>query len=121
MGIVASLDDRTWNDLDLDAVFVALDRTNSTLGQHALYHRLRTPIGEQLRPFEAIVSRMSRDVASRERAQASLARLQDPHGYDLWWLAPRDAVETPGWYIVFPMLSATALSLLLLTPFWPSL
>ena len=41
-----ALDDRTWADLDLDDVFVALDRTTSTLGQHALYHRLRTaPVG----------------------------------------------------------------------------
>src|SRR5215211_5231927 len=36
-----ALDDRTWTDLDLDDVFVAIDRTTSTLGQHALYHRLR--------------------------------------------------------------------------------
>ena len=38
---VEGLDDRTWNDLHLDEVFVACDRTMSTLGQHALYHRLR--------------------------------------------------------------------------------
>lgn len=37
-----SLDDRTWTDLNLDDVFVAIDRCESTLGQHALYHRLRT-------------------------------------------------------------------------------
>ena len=44
-----SLDDRTWRDLDLDDVFAALDRTESTLGQHALYHRLRTsPVGDDL-------------------------------------------------------------------------
>jgi hypothetical protein len=41
-GSSASLDDRTWDDLILDDVFAALDRTESTLGQHALYHRLRT-------------------------------------------------------------------------------
>ena len=37
-----SLDERTWVDLNLDDVFAAIDRTQSTLGQHALYHRLRT-------------------------------------------------------------------------------
>ena len=46
----AALDDRTWNDLLMDQVFVACDRTESTLGQHALYHRLRsTPTGRQSR------------------------------------------------------------------------
>src|SRR5215471_10353705 len=39
---VPAVDDRTWADLDLDDVFDALDRTESTLGQQALYHRLHT-------------------------------------------------------------------------------
>src|SRR6266567_674184 len=37
-----ALDDRTWSDLNCDDVFISIDRTESTLGQHALYHRLRT-------------------------------------------------------------------------------
>ena len=41
-GASAAMDDRTWNDLDFDAVFAALDRTVSTLGQHALDDRLRS-------------------------------------------------------------------------------
>jgi len=71
-GAAGSLDDRTWNDLDLDAVFVALDRTESTLGQHALYHRLRTaPIGERHDVFEALVNRMTADVPARRAAGAA--------------------------------------------------
>jgi hypothetical protein len=121
MGSVASLDDRTWNDLDLDAVFAALDRTGSTLGQHALYHRLRTaPVADHLEAFEALVSRLSADTPARERAQMALARLQDPHGYDLWWLARRDVIVTRAWYAVFPVLAVAMLSLLLLAPFWPA-
>ncbi len=116
-----ALDDRTWVDLDLDAVFVALDRTESSLGQHALYHRLRTaPIAGSLDVFEALVNRMSADVPSRERAQMALARLQDPHGYDLWWLARPDAIDTRPWDAIFPALAATSLSLLLLAPFVPA-
>ena len=62
MGSGASLDARTWDDLDLDAVFAALDRTESTLGQHALYHRLRTvPVADNLEVFEALVSRFEAD------------------------------------------------------------
>lgn len=115
------MDDRTWADLDLDAVFVALDRTESTLGQHALYHRLRTaPIAGSIDVFEALVNRMSADVPSRERAQMALARLQDPHGYDLWWLARPDAIDTRPWDAIFPALAAASLSLLLLAPFVPA-
>ena len=69
-----ALDDRTWADLDLDDVFVALDRTTSTLGQHALYHRLRTaPVGDHLDEFETLVERMRGDAADpRARAAGAL-------------------------------------------------
>ena len=113
-----SLDERTWVDLNLDEVFVALDRTHSTLGQHALYHRLRTaPVADHLGAFEALVDRMSVDPVTRERAQVALARLQDPHGYDVWWLARKDAVERRTWYAVFPFLTAAAIVLAVLAPF----
>jgi hypothetical protein len=41
-GAEGVLDDRTWDDLLMDAVFSVLDRTESTLGQQVLYHRLRS-------------------------------------------------------------------------------
>jgi hypothetical protein len=121
-GASAVMDDRTWNDLDLDAVFAALDRTVSTLGQHALYYRLRSaPLAAHLEAFESLVTRMSADAPARERAQLGLARLQDPHGYDLWWLARPDAVDMRPWFVLFPVLSGTALTALLLTLFRPAL
>ena len=121
-GADGSLDDRTWIDLDLDAVFVALDRTQSTLGQHALYHRLRTaPIGGRLDVFEALVNRMSADVETRERAQMALARLQDPHGYELWWLGAPGGIETRPWYAIFPLLTAATLSVVALAFLQPGM
>src|SRR5687768_7017753 len=115
-----SLDDRTWTDLDLDAVFAAIDRTQSTLGQHALYHRLRTtPAADQLATFEALVTRLERDGPARERAQLALDRLQDPQGYDIWWLAGAGAVEQRRWYPVFPVLFFTTILVAAVSPFWP--
>jgi hypothetical protein len=108
----STIDDRTWIDLNLDEVFAALDRTHSTLGQHALYHRLRTaPVGHHLAAFEALVTRMSHDAAARERAQLALARLQDPHGYDVWWLTDAGAAARSSWYWLFPMLTLTSAGL----------
>ena len=116
---VRSLDERTWTDLNLDQVFAAIDRTTSTLGQHALYHRLRTaPVADRLDAFEALVRRMTLDEAARERAQLSLARLQDPQGYDVWELANADAIGPRSWYRVFPLLTAVAIVLSVLAPFW---
>ncbi len=115
-----ALDDRTWGDLDLDAVFAAIDRTQSTLGQHALYHRLRTsPVGDHLAAFEALVTRMERDAPARERAQLALDRLQDPQGYDIWWLAVPGAVESRWWYLVFPVLFFTTILVAALALVWP--
>ena len=115
-----SLDDRTWIDLNLDEVFAAIDRTSGTLGQHALYHRLRTaPVADHLPAFEALVSRFTVDGVARERAQMALSALQDPHGYDVWWLARPEAVARRQWYAIFPVLTATTIALAALAPVWP--
>jgi hypothetical protein len=111
----ASLDDRTWEDLTLDAVFESVDRTESTLGQHALYHRLRSaPVADHLDAFDALVSRFSGDAGVRERAQIALGRLQDPQGYNLWWLAGPDALDAPAWYFIFPLLAVVTLATVVL-------
>ena len=116
------LDDRTCSDLNLDDVFDAIDRTGSTLGQQALYHRLRTtPAGDHMPAFEALVNRMASDAGTRERAQVAIARLQDAHGYDIWWLGRPDAVETRAWYAVFPLLTMATVALLTLSVWWHAL
>lgn len=116
-----SLDGRTWADLNLDDVFVAIDRTTSTLGQQALYHRLRSaPVGDNLEAFEVLTERLRDDMKARERAQIALDRLQDQHGYDVWWLGRPDAVQGRPWYVVFPILTAAALISIALLPFSPA-
>jgi hypothetical protein len=118
----SSLDDRTWDDLNLDAVFTEIDRTGSTLGQHALYHRLRsTPDPEELEAFETLVSTLEADTALRERAQLALGRLQDPHGYDVWWLARGDAIESRRLDALFPLLTVATLALVSTVWVWPAL
>ena len=75
------LDVRTGEDLDLDAVFAALDRTESSVGQQLLYHRLRTtPDSEDRAAFEALTTRLAEDARSRERIQAALSRLRGHPG-----------------------------------------
>lgn len=122
LGEPLALDDRTWNDLDLDEVFRRVDHTESTLGQHALYHRLRVAhTAESLRAFEALVSRLSADTALRSRAQLALGRLRDPNGYSLWWLGRADAVHVPRWYVAFPILTVATLVLIPLVVLRPEL
>jgi len=115
-----ALDDRTWGDLNLDEVFQSLDRTESTLGQQALYHRLRQQDTRDLDEFEALVTLMSTDSAIRERIQLALSALRDPDGYDLWWLAQPDALALPRLHILFVVWAVVVLSAVVLIPLWPS-
>ena len=39
-----TLDDQTWDDLDLNSVYEKLDRTYSSLGEEVLYSMLRNPL-----------------------------------------------------------------------------
>ncbi|MFA5909730.1 MAG: hypothetical protein WC815_13210 [Vicinamibacterales bacterium] len=119
-GIGRSLDDRTWNDLNLDEVFQSIDRTESTIGQQALYHRLRRQDAGDLDGFEHLVEWMSANPATRERIQLALAVLRDPDGYDLWWLAQRDALTRPRWHLLFVVWAGVVLTAFLAIPVWPS-
>jgi hypothetical protein len=112
------LDDRTWRDLNMDEVFQRLDRTESTLGQQVLYHRLRArSTSSDVSDFETLVQRMSDDVDTRERAQIALAHLQSPAAYDIFWLTQPDAVERRRWHHVFPIVALAMFTALTLSIF----
>ena len=113
------LDERTWNDLDLEQIFAALDRTVSTLGREGLYARLRSmPVAPHAEAFEALVTRFTTDDRARERAERALGRLQDPHGYDVWWLARPGVVDMQPWHAVFPVLTATTVLTAVIAASW---
>ena len=113
------LDDRTGNDLDLDEVFAALDRTESAIGRQLLYHRLRTTSTlDNLAVFESLMTLVSEDSTQREQAQLSLARLQEDSG-DVWWLAQPGALTKRREDVVFPLLAPVVPVALLLATVWP--
>lgn len=115
-----SLDERTWADLDLDQVFESIDRTESTLGQQALYHRLRRQEASDLEEFELLVERMTTDVATRERIQLALGGLRDADSYDLWWLTQPDALARSRWYPAFIAWAVVVVAAIAAIPWWPS-
>lgn len=41
------IDDITWNDLDLDRIFLMMDNTNSAIGRDSLYKLLRMPVNDE--------------------------------------------------------------------------
>ena len=102
------LDDRTWDDLNMDDVFRVLDRAESLLGQQALYVRLRSsPTAAHLDEFDALTTRFGLDLDGRRRAQRALARMRGVDGHDVLWLAAPGSFKSEPWHVVFPILGAT--------------
>lgn len=115
-----TIDDRTWDDLNMDDVFCRLDRAQSALGQQLLYARLRsTPQGDHLAAFEATVTALRDDAPARERAQLALGRLRSRAAYDLCLLRQEGSLETARWQILFPIAGVSMLGMAALVPFWP--
>jgi hypothetical protein len=117
-----SLDRRTWNDLNLDEVFALLDRTESSIGQQLLYHRLRSLAAvDTLWEFEELAEHVTRDLALRERCQVALARLSGVSGYQVWSLAQPGAIDVRPWHRLFPVISASMFGMTLAAIVWPQL
>jgi hypothetical protein len=116
----SGLDDRTWADLNLDDVFLALDRTQSTVGQQALYRRLRSaPLGPHLDAFDAVATRMNDDADTRTSLQRVFSALRHKGGYDLWLLAQPGILESKAWVGAAPLATVVVAACLAIWPFWP--
>lgn len=114
------IDDRTWADLNLDAVFSVLDRTESLVGQQLLYSRLRSvPTPSTRAAFEALVTRFEIDATRRRHAQEALARIRRVDADDLWWLVQPGSFTTERWHVLFPLAGLTMVAAMLLIPIYP--
>jgi hypothetical protein len=118
---IDALDDRTWQDLDLDEVFLSLDRTQSEPGRQYLYHLLRTPRAtrEPLERLERAAQRLAGDDAVTERLRTSLGMLDDPRAGQLVHLFGGQLPSRPRLWWIFPLLSASSFACLALIAVWP--
>jgi hypothetical protein len=118
----AALDDRTWQDLDLDQVFLSLDRTESAPGQQYLYHLLRTPqtLREPLERLERAIRRVAGDPALAGRVRGALRTLDDPRAARLAHLIFSEVPGRPRFWWMFPLLTAGSLACLAGIAYWPS-
>ena len=96
-----SLDDTTWADLNLDAVFRFLDRNESALGRERLYHRLRCTGGspDGMSRFNSIVERYRANEQARQAIQMAMAAVTERHDATVWSLA-LDVPETLPWWML---------------------
>lgn len=71
------VDDQTWTDLDMDDVFLKIDNSITTPGQHVLYSVLRNPLfkEEELRERNEVIEFFQNNTTERENLQVSLLGL----------------------------------------------
>jgi len=84
------LDDRTWNDLDMDLIYAQIDRTLTIPGELALYSILRNPLidEEELHNRSRLINLFSQDQNIREKFQVPLSKLgktEDVYQLDILW------------------------------------
>lgn len=77
------VDDITWNDLELDRLFTAMDIANSSIGREHLYKTLRMPETDEIniKDKDSSVRWFSADDDKRKRVQTKLARLGFVHNF----------------------------------------
>lgn len=66
-----SVDDITWNDLNMDQVFMTMNSAKSAMGEEFLYSLLRCPVfdNEELNEREKLIDRFMKDDALREELE----------------------------------------------------
>jgi hypothetical protein len=115
------LEDGTWRDLGMDAVYTHLDRAETFAGRAGLYDRLRAPSTDlpALRRFDEVVTIFQEDAAARERVQSLLAS-EDPYGQDAILEVLFGRVPLPSrLHHVFPVVAGLTLAAVAAMAFTP--
>lgn len=90
------IDDITWNDLDMDAVFMQMNHTYSSAGEEYLYYTLRTPFMEEepLKKREERVRYFMENEDERVRLQVLFAKIGKTGKFSIYdYLDFLDSVE----------------------------
>jgi len=119
----AVVDEATWKDLDLDEVFVSLDRTESQVGRQYLYHLLRSPQDalEPLTRLETATRKFGNAEHHAREARASLRQLAEPRSAHLAELLFGDIPARPRFWWLFPLMTASAFVCFALLFVWPKI
>lgn len=80
------IDDITWNDLELDELFMVMNRTVSAMGEEYLYAMLRKPQfdPEEMKERERLISFFLREEEKRIRLQEALYQIGKQRKYSVY-------------------------------------
>ncbi len=99
--------EQTCDDLDFDLFFSYIDRTQSRIGQQALYAQLRTIKDRKLQfqEQEALIDLFNENRSKRNKTQYELSRLNSRKAYYISDLFQSPPFKKPSWSFIIPILS----------------
>lgn len=113
--------ERTWNDLEGDGLFRALDHTDTPLGRQTLYALLREPSDSaRRRLLDTLATALGGLDVTRERVRAALRDHRGTGGYRLHRLL-RDRRLTPTWSLAAPVIAVSLVCMAVMLPLYPRL
>lgn len=118
-----TLDQRTWDELDLMQVFRRLDRTASQPGRQLLYHLLRRSSldAASAANFDARVRRVQADATLARSIRTRLQPLRGVHAAAIEAAAFGALPARPAFWWVFPALTVASLTTLAASAVQPAL
>ena len=122
-GIYQVISDKTYQDLDLNEVFMFIDRTVSTVGQQYYYHIFRTLPQDKKRcdRFERLIQLFKGNTALKESVLLQLSRLSRYEAYRITSLIHEDYIQPPTWFWIIRPLALVSIASVLLSFFYPQL
>lgn len=106
-----TIDDKTWQDLDMDSIFTDIDTSTSFIGSQYLYHQMRTynqdkaSLDRNFKQYDLL----RKDKNLRESIQLILYKLKDKNAAYLPYIFYEAMPTKPRFYILFYLSSALAL------------
>ncbi len=109
------VDDKTWNDLDIDSVFAKIDRNISGISQQYLYYLLHKYESDEkiLEKRYKLVSHLKKNKELRESIQINLFRLSGTESYFTSYLVLSKDLPNTKFYPLFYLCSLLSIISLL--------
>jgi len=114
-----TISQNTWDDLDMDELFMVLDRTNSKVGQQYFYYTLRNipKDGQRSAKTEEINEFFAANKDIKDHTIIDFSQLNNPSASYIKTLIYGDHIKKPKWYWAVKMSPILTVGLLLFTIF----
>lgn len=111
------LNKQTINDIDLQDLFIFIDKTNSKIGQQYLYNKLICPKNniEELKSFNEQINFFNLNINDREDAQILLQKLNHHNAYYIVSLLNENLLLPSKWAMFFVADTVIVILMLLLS------